>query len=248
MNDVAGAVGSGAATENRESLTSRIMSLLRADIIAGALEPGSKLKIDELRQRYEVGASPIREALSLLTSTQLVERLDQKGFRVSRVSIEEFDELLKTRCWLDERALRESIVNGSKRWEEEVVIAAYRLSRTRRTVEGDPTIMTQEWETLHKRFHMCLLAQCGSRFLYNICDDLYDQNTRYRQAARMTAYAERDVSAEHDAITDAVLERDCDLAVSRLIDHYHNTGNFLRNSLHSQVAETASTPRTSARR
>lgn len=219
------------ASDSRESLTSRIFARLRLDIISGALAPGSKLKIDELRQRYDVGASPIREALSLLTSNQLVERVDQKGFRVSRISIEDFDELLKTRCWLDERALRESIAHGSKRWEEEVVIAAYRLSRSRRTAEVDPTITTGEWEKLHKDFHMCLLSQCGSRFLYNICEDLYDQNTRYRQAARMAAYPERDVSAEHDAITDAVLARDADLAVSRLVEHYRNTGNFLRNSL-----------------
>ncbi|MGI9492376.1 MAG: GntR family transcriptional regulator, partial [Geminicoccaceae bacterium] len=61
--------------------------------------------MDELRQAYGSGSSPIREALSLLTSDGLVERVDQRGFRVSLVSAETFDELLTTRCWLEERAL-----------------------------------------------------------------------------------------------------------------------------------------------
>ena len=50
-----------------ESMTSRAYMRLREDIISGELEPGRKLKIEELRRKYDVGTSPIREALSLLT-------------------------------------------------------------------------------------------------------------------------------------------------------------------------------------
>ena len=96
----------------QESLTSRVYARLRADILAGRLEPVRKLRIEELRKSYGVGASPIREALSHLASDHLVERLDQRGFRVTDVSGEEFNELRKTRCWLEERALRESIAHG----------------------------------------------------------------------------------------------------------------------------------------
>ena len=89
-----------------ESITSRAYAQLRSDIMSGRLEPGRKLKIEELRKLYDVGTSPIREALSLLTSDKFVERIDQRGFRVATVSLSDFDELLKTRCWLEERALR----------------------------------------------------------------------------------------------------------------------------------------------
>jgi DNA-binding GntR family transcriptional regulator len=220
-----------AATEDRESLTSRLHVLIRKDIIMGVLEPGSKLKIEDLRKRYDSGASPVREALSLLTSNRLVERIDQRGFRVTPIGLDEFDELLKTRCWLEERALRESIANGSTRWEEELVIATFRLSRMPRGLGAEVQKTSEDWEALHKSYHMLLLSQCRSRFLVDICDDLYDHNVRYRQAARGAAYPERDVKAEHDAITDAVLHRDADLAVSRLIEHYRATGMFLRKEL-----------------
>lgn len=88
------------------SLTSQIYSRLRNDILSGALAPGRKLPIEELKESYGIGASAIREALSQLTSDALVERVDHRGFRVSPVSRTSFDELLKTRCWLEERALR----------------------------------------------------------------------------------------------------------------------------------------------
>ena len=51
----------------------------------------------------------MREALSLLTSDQLVERLDQRGFRVAQTSRAQFDEILKLRCQLEVLALKESL-------------------------------------------------------------------------------------------------------------------------------------------
>ncbi|MEP3807096.1 MAG: GntR family transcriptional regulator [Marinomonas sp.] len=214
-----------------ESMTSRAYSRLRDDIISGILKPGQKLKVEKLRQEYEVGSSPVREALSLLTSDHFVERMDQRGFRVASVSASEFGELLKTRCWLEERALRESIKNGQSGWEEQVVLATYRLSRVPRTEDSDHFIANMEWEKRHKHFHMTLISACGSSFLLKFCDQLYDQNVRYRQLSGKAAYPTRDVTAEHGAICDAVLARDEDLAAKLLISHYDNTGNFLKENM-----------------
>jgi len=211
-----------------ESITSRAYAKLRSDIMSGKLQPGRKLKIEELRKLYDVGTSPIREALSLLTSDKFVERIDQRGFRVASVSLSEFDELLKTRCWLEERALRESIANGTSGWEEQVVLATYRLSRVPRSEADDHFVANAEWEERHKHFHMTLISASGSSILFKFCNQLYDQNVRYRQLSGSTAFPARDVNAEHGTICDAVLARDADLAAQLLMAHYVNTGNFLR--------------------
>ena len=218
-------------TVGRASMTSRAYARLRADIISGVLVPGQKLKIEELRQIYDAGTSPIREALSLLTSDHFVERIDQRGFRVAPVSSKEFDELLKTRCWLEERALRESIANGDSSWEEQVVLAAYRLSRVPRSQVDDHFVANAEWEVRHKHFHVTLISACDSSMLMKFCDQLYDQNIRYRQLSSIQAYPSRDVTAEHGAICDAVLARDADLAAKLLVSHYNNTGDFLKDQL-----------------
>lgn len=212
-----------------ESITRQAYLRLREDIISGRLKPGQKLKIEELRSKYAVGSSPIREALSLLTSDHFVQRLDQRGFKVADVSATEFEELLKTRCWLEGKALQESIANGGSSWEEKVVLAAYRLTRVPRAEAGEKFVANVEWEKRHKHFHMTLISACNSSFLIKFCDQLYDQNVRYRQLAGKSSYPTRDISAEHGAICDAALARNAELATELLFAHYNNTGEFLKS-------------------
>lgn len=212
------------------SLTNQTYQRIYDLIIRGELEPGVKLKIEELRRQLGTGASPVREALSLLTSEHLVERIDQRGFRVSHISADGFGELLKTRCWLEERALRESMKANDVHWEERLVLAHHRLKRQARTLAGGNG-PNPDWETRHKDFHMALLSGCGSSILIKICDQMYDQNIRYRNAAKTLSYPTRDVTHEHDAILDHVLNHDIDRAVNELVSHYKTTGDFLKMNL-----------------
>ena len=214
------------------SLTSQVYDSLRTDIIEGNLEPALKLKVEELRKRYGVGASPVREALSLLASDGLVDRIDQRGFRVSVVSAEDFADILNVRCWLEERALRESIKNGDAAWEERVVLAFFRISKEPRSIGGEGDFVANpEWERLHKEFHMQLISACGSPTLLEICDRLYDRNVRYRNLAGPDSYPKRDINLEHQEIMDAALVRDEDLATDRLTAHYKKTGGFLEKKI-----------------
>lgn len=210
------------------SITNQTYQRIYSMIIQGELEPGLKLKIEELRKIMGTGASPIREALSLLTSDQLVTRIDQRGFRVSHVNAESFNELLKTRCWLEERALRESMASMDIHWEECLVLAHHRLKREPRTIEDKPN---PNWEVRHKEFHMGIISGCGSSILVKICDQLYDQNIRYRNVAGTLSHRTRDVSCEHENILKYILEKNTEKAVAELISHYKTTGKFLSMKL-----------------
>ena len=217
-----------------DSRTARVFARLRNDIITGNLEPGRKLKIEELRRTYDSGSSTVREALSTMCADGLVERFDQRGFRVAEVSVAAFDDLLKTRCWLEERAIRESIATGDTAWEESVVLAHHRLSRTPRSAPDNANPTDNAWEAAHRVFHLSILAGCGSEILVNFCSQLYDQNIRYRNLAGTAAYPRRDIDAEHQAVFDAVVDRDADRAVAKLVEHYVGTGKFLREALTRQ--------------
>jgi DNA-binding GntR family transcriptional regulator len=218
----------GEGKQVASSLTTRTYKRLRLDILSGILEPGQKLKIEVMCRSYGTGATPIREALSLLTSDGLVERIDKRGFHVSKVSEKEFEELFKTRCWLEGLALRESIAHGGQRWEEAIVLAAYRLSRTTYSTADDHYVLNREWESHHKRFHMALIAACESSILLRFCDQLFDKNIRYRHLSRTTAYPKRDIEKEHEGIMKATLEHDAETAIKRLVAHYTLTGEYLR--------------------
>jgi DNA-binding GntR family transcriptional regulator len=213
------------------SLTSQVYARLRTAILTGVLKPGQKLRIDEFKEQHDVSASAVREALSLLKADFLVDRVDQRGFFVAPVSRLNFEELLNTRCWLEERALRESIARGDKAWEEAIVLAAYRTSHTPRSDAFDRLVENDSWETHHKAFHQSLLAACGSQLLIRFCDQMYDLNIRYRRLARGRPARHRNIDDEHSAITEATLARDADRAVGLLLDHYRRTGAGLTDTL-----------------
>ena len=213
------------------SLTSQTYQCIHDMIIRGDLPPGQKLKIETLRKTLGTGASPIREALSLLTNDHLVERIDQRGFRVAHIDLESFQELLKTRCWLEEIALRESIEHGDDEWEERLVLAHHRLSRTPRSIDSSSFIINTEWEAKHRLFHIALLSACGSSMMLKFCDQLYDQNVRYRNIDEPTAYPKRSRSKEHDQLLKLSLDRKADEAVDALVKHYIKTGDFLSKQI-----------------
>jgi GntR family transcriptional regulator, carbon starvation induced regulator len=216
------------------SRTTDIYERIRDDVIRGHLAPGSRLKIEVLRERYRVGATPVREALSLLTADGLVARVEQRGFRVSEVSSSEFEELLAIRCSIEGRALQLAVARGGSDWEERVVLARYRLSRTPRDVGGDDT----DWERCHKDFHMTLISGCGSQTLLRLCNQLYDENSRYRYVARLGPGARPTVYEEHERLAEVALLRDRDLAVQLLSAHYTATGDLLRVALHLEDAKS----------
>lgn len=203
------------------SATQKAYHALRRMIVVGELQPGEKLKIDRLRAALDTGASPVREALSLLTSDLLVERLDQRGFRAAEASQENFIEILTLRCELEGMALRQSIARADEDWEDALVLAHHKMVREDRT-------NLEAFEARHKAFHLALLANCNSPILLKFCSQLYDLNIRYRYlAGKSLDYQKRDVAAEHAAILQAAVDRDADLACERLLSHYRQTGAFL---------------------
>ena len=65
------------------TLAGRVLALMRSDILELRLEPGSKLLFEALREKYDVGLSPLRESLSRLVVEGLVVGEDRRGFRVA---------------------------------------------------------------------------------------------------------------------------------------------------------------------
>ena len=194
-------------------------------IITGEIPPGERLKIERLKVMLGTGTSPIREALSLLTSDQLVERIDQRGFRAAPASVNHFQEILALRCQLEPIALGKSIELGDNQWEEELVLIHHRLTRT-------PRYEIAQFENLHKEFHMAMIGACQSPILLRFCVQLYDLNVRYRYlAGKSDDYSQRDIPGEHTQLMEAVINRDNKLACKNLVAHYEKTGEFLAANL-----------------
>lgn len=201
---------------------------LRLDLLGGALEPGSKLAIEALCERYgTTSQTPLREALNRLVADGLVERREQRGFMVAGISASDLAEITKTRCWLEEIALRESIAARTTDWEEALVLAHHRLARTPRSLADDRFEDNPAWEPLHRAFHRALIGGCGSRWLLGFCEQLADQHHRYRRLSAPRAFAKRGVKNEHQQLLDAAIGGRADEAVRLLRAHFERTAKVI---------------------
>src|SRR5262245_54862877 len=86
----------GVATE-AGTRSNAVFDRLRADLLAGRLQPGSKLKLAVLGARYAASLSVVREALSRLAEQGLVVAHPQRGFSVVALSPDDLTDLTNTR-------------------------------------------------------------------------------------------------------------------------------------------------------
>ncbi len=206
---------------------STVYDRLQADILTGNLKPGLKLRLKDLIEKYDTGNSPLREALNRLSANGMVVREENRGFRVPTASNSELAELTRTRCWLEEIALTESIANGDTAWEERIVLAFHWLTRTAQNAKDASFYTSPEWEQHHHEFHLALISACNSNILMDFCAELSQRLYRYRNLAEVVEYRDRHELEEHRELQQAVLNRDTDLAVELLHKHYTITSEIL---------------------
>ena len=201
-----------------KTLTDQAYLMLRADVIAGRLKPGAKLRVEQLRGQYEVGATPLREALSRLSADGFVISEGQRGFRVVPMSGADLQDITQVRILIETEALRNSITNGNEAWEERLVAAYYRLSKLE---EGEGSFSARE--RANEEFHAALLSGCRSPLLLRMHRTLYDQHKRYRNISLLTEHVPRDVHEEHRAIYEAALARRAEEACEATALHIRRT-------------------------
>jgi GntR family transcriptional regulator, carbon starvation induced regulator len=208
------------AASTSATLTEILQERIRQDIILGALEPGSKLRLERLRKTYGASVNTLRETLSRLASDGLVVAQGQRGFAVLPVSLEDLRDITHMRQLLECQALRASIEHADLDWEARVVGAYHKLSTVDVLVEERPDEFGAAWEKYNQEFHEALISNCNSRWLKLFHRAMYDHSRRYRMLSLKTKPFPRSQSAEeHKAMLEAAVARDADRASAILEAH-----------------------------
>lgn len=212
------------------SIGETVYERIRTDILFGEFAPGAKLKLDSLRNRYEVSINTLRESLARLASDGLVMAEGQKGFRVVPVSLSDLKDITEMRQLLECHALRRAIERGDLEWEGRIVAAQHKLARIERIMVEDEARYAAEWERHNREFHIALISACGSNWLQNFHRAMYDQSLRYRMLSIKTKPFPREQSArEHARIVELVLMRDADAAVEVLAAHINKAAEAYKD-------------------
>jgi len=203
----------------KETLTEAILERLVEDIVSGVLPPEHNLRIEQLKEQYGVGASPLREALARLTSLGFVTNETRRGFRVAPLSQGDLADLTRMRQLIETEALREAIAAGNADWEMEIAGSFAKLSLAVTRHYDAPAEARSTIEMAHKSFHAALLGACRSRRLMDLQATFYDQASRYRHVILADAQELDGFVERHEALMRSVLGRDAEAAVTALSEH-----------------------------
>jgi GntR family carbon starvation induced transcriptional regulator len=69
-----------------ETLAENVYEQMRADLLTGVLEPGTALRVEDMKQRYGASTSPLREAMFRLASEGFLLLSSQRGFRAGALT------------------------------------------------------------------------------------------------------------------------------------------------------------------
>jgi DNA-binding GntR family transcriptional regulator len=222
------------------SLTQDAYERLRADLLACRLQPGERLRINDLCKRLSVSLGAVREALSRLTSEGLVSAEPQLGFRVAPISISDLQDLTMVRSEIEGLCLRQAIAEGDIAWESRIVAAYHRLSRTPHYAPDDPMRLNDDFAAAHAEFHEALVSASSSAWLHRIRHILFAQSARYVALSVPLARRDRDRNQEHRDLMDAVIARDADRAIELMTGHLNLTTRILLDALAASDAKAPS--------
>ncbi len=210
----------------KETLATSCSDKIKELILTGELAPGEKIKGDYLKNYLGCGLSPIREALSRLIGSGVIELSDNVGFKVATLSPEMIVNFYQSYAKIERLLFSESILNHHDGWESNLVAGLYKLSK----IEGSTAKVEYSlWSAHNDRFHDALIS--GS--------DLTEVNVFYKNLAFKRLWLNNCVYGadnqklistshrEHNKIAELALAGDEVTATNLLYKHTMNSCEML---------------------
>ena len=190
----------------RPNLSDELAGVVRAMILDGSLPSAERINEVHLAAKLSVSRTPLREALTRLTSEGALTSVPRIGFYVCPLSEEEVEHLYPMRAILDPAALREGGIPSHERIEKLKTL-------NRRFAEAEDPM---EAVRLDDAWHMELLAGCTNTILMGFIDQMIWRTRRYELGLmKERANLER-ATGDHDAIIAALEAGDLDGACRAL--------------------------------
>jgi DNA-binding GntR family transcriptional regulator len=213
------------------SLREEVFELLHQRIVAGKYLPGDWLRQEEISTQIGVSQTPVREALDLLVSVGLAERVPYRGVRVPELTMEEIVDTYTLRLILESSAAHLAALNISA---EQLQALSDIVEQTRNLVTLEDMSLQRQ---LNKRFHLSLVAASGNQQLSRLYEMASNKFPDWRLYEYMFRHPELLASSlareyeEHSAIVQALAVQDAEQAARQTLIHIHNLARELMEFL-----------------
>lgn len=212
---------------HRKPLKEEVFDVLNRRILAGEYAAGQWLRQEEVSSKLGVSMTPVREALDLLVSSGIAERVPYRGVRVLKPEAPEILDSYGMRLLLECYAAHGAAVR----------ISGHHLERLQELLEASrPLTRLEEMpreRALSRDLHSTIVEAAGNALLHrlyltvlNIFPDwmLYEQLFRHPELLEESMRCEY---AEHREIIEALEAHDPELTLKRTIEHVTNRGREL---------------------
>jgi DNA-binding GntR family transcriptional regulator len=194
----------------------RIADSLRTEILGGALAPGTRIRQEDLADRFGASRIPVREAIRMLHADGLITMVANSGAWVSRLTLEECVEAYSIRERLEPLLLRTSMPRLD-------TATIDRLDELAHGMEANSDVGF--FMASDREFHLSSYSGAPRGSLWDIIHRLWNTTQHYRRAyATLVGVAGIGVThLEHHLLVDCIRRRDPDDAERVLVTHIRRT-------------------------
>lgn len=199
----------------RATFASIVGERIRANIIEGALPPGSQLNEVELAESFGVSRGPVREALQRLIQEGLLRSEPHRGVFVPLMSAEDIADIYLAREALETAAVRR--ISGTPR-------AATAFKDLDKLVRGmESAAQAGDWGQVASRdldFHSALVAAAESPRLERMFTTVISETRLCLSLLTAADEARDNLVEEHREISEMIREDNTGGAVAALTKHF----------------------------
>lgn len=205
-------------TLGRDTTAKVVAERLRGEIQHGTLAPGTRLRQNDVAQRFGVSTTPVREAFAQLQAEGLVRIDPHRGAVVFNPSVDDVLEFYEIREALESLAVAHAIPRLKAEAARDLDAL---IDRMRRTEDA------RKWLKLNDQFHLRLYESAGRPRLSTLIDNLRDASAPYIYMFVASRPLSERANEEHQEILDACVKGDAIGAKRAIRAHLRNASRDL---------------------
>lgn len=211
--------------KQRKTLGDQIYESIRESIVSFRLAPGTMIYENELADTMKVSRTPVREAIRLLVSEQLLEVLPQRGTRIALISARKVSEARFIREQLELGAFKLAAAKWGERDRSTESASIEMLLKQQQDASDAKNIA--RFLQLDEAFHRAILELAGNDTLLQMIYYMRGHLNRARYLA-IDQFGHTDrVIEEHRLLYEAIREGSEQLVAERLAQHIRKLDNEL---------------------
>jgi DNA-binding GntR family transcriptional regulator len=213
----AGGRGIGSTkVDERISHADAIYRYLEKEIFAGRLEPGDRIDDAGLAAQFGVSRTPVREALLQLVALDLVELRPRQGAVVAAIPLAQMAQMFEVMAELEGLCAALATQRMTLAERKQLERAATQCRKLAQSMGEDAS---ERYFDANYAFHQVIYQGAHNEYLSQATASLRNRLAPYRRFRRQSAGRMKNSSREHDAILNAILAGESEVAAREMRQH-----------------------------